>query len=541
MIFNSLSFLIFFPLVLISYYAVPVRLKNIILLIASLVFYGWWDTRFLFLVVASSAIGFLSSNAKAHDKFTLRQITVTNLFLVGAGLLACMPNLKAYIVSDWVMLSAISKQSGFINGDLFTGVFSFIIILNLFYVTVLKINPKNKSKIIFVSNIALNLLILCFFKYFNFFLDSFSDLLSSFNISLSTITLHIILPMGISFFTFQAMSYSIDTQLKKISPEKHFTDLLLYISFFPQLVAGPIERAERLLPQIHAKHRKITSDDVKESVYRIAYGLFKKVVIADGIAKTVDQIYSSTGTVTGFDVALATVLFAVQIFCDFSGYSDIAIGTARLLGFRLMENFKYPYFSVNPKEFWENWHISLSSWLRDYLYISLGGNRKGKIRTYVNLFITMLLGGLWHGASWNFVLWGAYQGGILIMHRIFYRKVTMPSNWAALWIRRMLFFIIVCYGWLLFRAHSFDTIALFTKTLFTVWPNFTFHADLPTTASLFGIPIFLLIEYLSFKVKSPYFYLYIPSPVSAAINAALILGLILGLTNSTGAFIYFAF
>ncbi|WP_157844829.1 MBOAT family O-acyltransferase [Methylocucumis oryzae] len=269
------------------------------------------------------------------------------------------------------------------------------------------------------------------------------------NIDISFLHLDIILPIGISFYTFQTLSYVCDVYWRRMKPVQHLQDFALFVCYFPPLVAGPIERASHLVPKILAK-RTVNFDQIAHGGYLILFllGLVKKITIADGLAGTVASIYNSTGSVGWLDIVVSTIAFTLQIYGDFSGYSDIASGVSLWFGIELLRNFNQPYFSVNPSEFWRRWHISLSSWLRDYLYIPLGGNRGTEISTLRNLMLTMVLGGLWHGAAWNFILWGGYQGSLLVIHRLFTGGKTKEFA-GKLWARlpRMLFFLIfVCYG-----------------------------------------------------------------------------------------------
>ncbi|MDY7038200.1 MAG: MBOAT family O-acyltransferase, partial [Thermodesulfobacteriota bacterium] len=284
-------------------------------------------------------------------------------------------------------------------------------------------------------------------------------------------TLNIILPVGISFYTFQTMTYSIDIYRGELKPTHNFFDFALFVSFFPQLVAGPIERAKNLLPQIENR-RQSSKAQMFNGTHLIFWGLFKKVFVADNLGIIVDQVYGNPAA-TGVEYIIATWAFAFQIYGDFSGYSDIARGTAKCLGIELMHNFRQPYFAINPSDFWQHWHISLSSWLRDYLYIPLGGNRKGVWKTHRNLFITMLLGGLWHGAAWNFVIWGAYHGFIQSLHRIIFRtyqrsRSYLPST-SSLWLYMLKAFIMfqfTCLGYIFFRAQNLDHIRVILDLIF---------------------------------------------------------------------------
>ncbi|MFH2035003.1 MAG: MBOAT family O-acyltransferase [Candidatus Zixiibacteriota bacterium] len=405
MLFNSFAFAIFFPLVFILYWLLPHRKQNILLLVSSYIFYGFWDYRFLSLIAVSTIVDYIT------------------------GLRIESENISPGPDSD------------------------------------------RKKKIWLILSICTNLGLLGFFKYFNFFIDSLAGLLTAMNLNADSFRLDIVLPVGISFYTFQTMSYTIDIYRDKMKATNRIIDFAVYVAFFPQLVAGPIERAKELLPRIINK-RKFDLDQFLNGVHLIFWGLFKKIYVADNLASTVTRIFSNPDP-TGFEVIVGAYTFAFQIYCDFSGYSDIARGCAKCLGIELMLNFNHPYVALNPSDFWRRWHISLSSWLRDYLYIPLGGNRKGPIRTYVNLSLTMLLGGLWHGASWVFVLWGAYQGALLIGHRlvqITLEQMTRFLNVIPLQIRNLFkiiaFFQFVCIGWIIFRADSMDTITRMTRSLF---------------------------------------------------------------------------
>lgn len=309
-------------------------------------------------------------------------------------------------------------------------------------------------------SVTVNLGLLGFFKYYNFFTDSLVTFLGHFGLSADPPLLNIILPVGISFYTFQTMSYSIDIYRRELVPTRNFFNFALFVAYFPQLVAGPIERAKSLLPQIEGT-KVITSEEVRKGLWLVVLGYYKKVFVADNCAVIANAAFSRYVELGGFEIMIGVLAFTFQIYGDFSGYSDIARGISKFLGVDLMTNFRMPYFSQNPSEFWRRWHISLSSWLRDYVYLPLGGNRRGNFRTYINLMVTMLLGGLWHGARWNFVLWGAYQGGLLVAHRAL--KDRVPRCPAAL--NMGVFFLFTCYGWLLFRAESWGQIQVMTNKL----------------------------------------------------------------------------
>ncbi|MCA9916907.1 MAG: MBOAT family protein [Anaerolineales bacterium] len=325
--------------------------------------------------------------------------------------------------------------------------------------------PANllKRKRLLAVSMMINLGILGFFKYFNFFIASFADLLQLVGLQADFVTLNIILPVGISFYTFQTMSYTIDIYRRELEPAQNFLDFAVFVAFFPQLVAGPIERAVNLLPQV-MNSRRITPEHIHTGVYLIIWGYFKKMVVADNIGLLADSVFNNYTTHDGFTLLLGVLAFALQIYGDFSGYSSIARGISRLMGFELMVNFRLPYFALNPTDFWQRWHVSLSSWLRDYLYIPLGGNRQGKWRTYRNLMLTMLLGGLWHGAAWNFVIWGGFHGTILIVYRLLEKRPIHKDPWGGAYNklvvvgRMLLMFCLTLVGWLIFRARSVDQI-----------------------------------------------------------------------------------
>lgn len=311
---------------------------------------------------------------------------------------------------------------------------------------------KFYRKFYLILSLVINLGMLAYFKYTNFFIDNFNGLFSG-----SLAFEDIFLPIGISFYTFQTLSYTIDVYRKELEPTKSFIDFLFFVSFFPQLVAGPIVRASDFIPQIYEK-LKLTKEDFNKALFLIIGGLLKKAVISDFISTNfVDRVFDAPNSYTAFENLMASYGYAIQIYCDFSGYSDMAIGLALLMGFKLPPNFRTPYQSGSITEFWRRWHISLSSWLRDYLYISMGGNRKGKIRTYFNLFMTMFLGGLWHGASWKFVFWGVLHGMALVVEKFFGQFIKLPKNAFIRIIQVLLTFHFVVFCWLFFRAKDFAT------------------------------------------------------------------------------------
>jgi len=392
MLFNSIEFAIFLPIVFIGYWFVfnkNLKIQNLFIIAASYLFYGWWDWRFLSLIIFSSFVD--------------------------------------YIIG--VQLSKTEKNV--------------------------------KRKILLLTSIFVNLGFLGFFKYYNFFAESFSQAFTLLGKSFDVPRLNIILPVGISFYTFQTLSYSIDVYRKKLEPTKDIIAFFAFVSFFPQLVAGPIERAANLLPQFYKK-RKFEYDKAADGMRQILWGLFKKIVIADNAATYVNDIFSNYTNYSGTTLILGAVFFAFQIYGDFSGYSDIAIGTARLFGFNLMKNFAFPYFSRDIAEFWRRWHISLSSWFKDYLYIPLGGSRGNTWMKIRNTFIIFIVSGFWHGANWTFIVWGAINA-LYFMPLMLTNKNRKNTNNIAEgklfpnfkeFIQISTTFAITSFAWIFFRADN---------------------------------------------------------------------------------------
>lgn len=327
-------------------------------------------------------------------------------------------------------------------------------------------NSKTR-RILLIISITLNLCILFTFKYFNFINESVFTLLTTLGLKWNVPNLDILLPVGISFYTFQAIGYLIDVFRGTIQAEKNFITYALFVSFFPQLVAGPIERAKSLLPQFHINH-SFNADDVSEGSKQMLWGFFLKLCVADVLSSYVDAIYNNVANHNGISLLLATFFFAFQIYCDFSGYSNIAIGTARIMGFHLMDNFRQPYFSTSIKDFWRRWHISLSSWFADYIYIPLGGNRVSFIRHLLNLMITFLISGLWHGANWTFAIWGIVHGFYMIVDTIFRRVFphVFERNTLLKMVSTIFCFCMVCLAWIFFRANTItDAFSIINKII----------------------------------------------------------------------------
>ena len=444
MLFNSIEFLVFLPIVFLLYWFVfrQRRWQNLLVVFASYVFYGWWDWRFLILIIFTSLCSFVSG----------------------------------------LLLEKYEGRRGF-------------------------------QKVISTTNIVVNLAILGFFKYYNFFVDSLDTLVSAlFGYELGWVTLKIILPVGISFYTFQALSYSIDVYKHSIKATHDPIEFFAYISFFPQLVAGPIERATNLLPQFQ-KERNFDYVQSVDGLRQMLWGFFKKIVVADSCATIVNGYWANYQGLPGFLLLILAVLFTFQIYCDFSGYSDIAIGCARLFGINLMRNFNYPYFSRSIPEFWRRWHISLTTWFRDYIYFPLGGSREGKWKTIRNVFIVWGISGLWHGANWTFVCWGLYHAFILNVYNILGIKtkredvpvligVEKKSLVVKDLLRIVLTFSLAVFGWIIFRSETMNDAVLFIKgifssSIFDVIGSLKalFDMRLPLVISLLSITLLLIIEW----------------------------------------------
>lgn len=422
MIFNSLAFAIFLPVVLALYYILPFKGQNRMLLVASLFFYAWWDWRFLGLLALTILIDFYASHAIYRAKTHVRK-------------------------KQWMLLSIIS-----------------------------------------------NVTVLVIFKYSNFFVQSFAAVLTKLGFSVHVSTLALVLPIGISFYTFMSMAYVIDVYRGQLTPTHHLFDFALFVCYFPHLVAGPILRAPQLLPQL-THERRIKREQIRDGISLIVIGYVRKVVIADTLAPMVGEAFTQMDSLGSGDLILRMYLFAIQLYGDFAGYSDIARGVSKLFGIELNLNFATPYLSQNITEFWRRWHISLSSWLRDYVYIPLGGNRKGKLRTYVNNFLTMLIGGLWHGANWTFVVWGGLNGLYLGIHKAYLDITGKPqkqspesAKWTLITPFKVFFvFTLAAFAFIIFRSPNFSTASQYILKMFSFQGGITRFGS-----SVFILPFVLL-------------------------------------------------
>ncbi len=382
------------------------------------------------------------------------------------------------------------------TSDIFLFILIFISLIT-FYAgyAIDKTEDKTRKKAILTLALIATLAFLGYFKYYNFGAENFNQMIKIFDISLPFLS--IFLPIGLSFYTFSGLSYVFDIYLGKIKPEEHFYKYALFISYFPHLLAGPIVRAGQFLPQLK-KHIEITPVGIKQGITLISWGFFKKIVIADNIAPLVTATFASPQGSTSFSIITATLLFGIQIYCDFSGYIDIALGCAHIIGLHLPENFNKPYFSKNPTEFWRRWNITLSSFIRDYIYIPLGGNRKGKLRSYGNIIVSMLLCGLWHGAAWNFVLWGGYHGILQVIHKIIHSKFTpgktldrVLESYSGLFIKILITQYFIFLGWLMFRSKNLQDLLYCCK-------KFVFIDFMFTPVQIIGIVLIILMIVIFF-------------------------------------------
>ena len=481
MLFNSFEFLVFLPIVFLLYWFVfrERKWQNLLIVIASYVFYGWWDWRFLLLIALTSFCSYAS------------------------GLLL----------------------------EYFDG-------------------QRRQQQIVSAANIVLNLGILGVFKYYNFFVQSLESLFASlFNYHLDLVTLNVILPVGISFYTFQALSYTIDVYQKKLPATHDIVEFFAYISFFPQLVAGPIERATNLLPQFQ-NNRQFDYAKAVDGCRQMLWGFFKKLVIADNCGFVVNEYWGQYDKMPGFSLFLLGVLFTFQIYCDFSGYSDIAIGCSRLFGFNLMRNFNYPYFSRSIPEFWRRWHISLTTWFRDYIYFPLGGSRCDRWKIIRNVYIVWTISGLWHGANWTFVCWGLYHATLLSIYNLLsintkYMNVVaygrfLPSLKEL--VQMSLTFFLAVIGWIIFRAETISqAIGFFSAMINNRFFDKGWLIGMNTILLAFAV---LFVEWLQrnkqhalqFASSKPFCYQVVRYSIYAIIVA-----LIWTCTGKIQTFIYFQF
>jgi len=500
--YNTFSFWLLFAAVLVPYWRLSHKGQNRLLLAASYVFYGTWDYRFLFLILLSTMIDYVGGLGVAGRALARGKLCGLGALLFGASLVLCSHVAYGDLWSALLHGDARAAVSALphrwrdlaVPAATAAAVLGYGRLLPRLYA----LAPDRRRKWFLAISMVANLLILGVFKYCDFFATNLVAVLHWFGLSPSWTALHIVLPAGISFYTFQAMSYTIDVYRGDCEPTESFQDFALFVCFFPHLVAGPIMRAHTLLPQIVGR-RALARSAAAEGLLLVLIGLVKKVAIADTMAPIADAVFfrfhdGAAAGVGGPEALLGVYAFAMQIYGDFSGYSAIARGISKWLGFELVVNFDQPYFAVSPSDFWRRWHISLSTWLRDYLYIPLGGNRHGVRKQYRNLTITMLLGGLWHGASFTFVAWGLYHGAILCLYRLLGVRDdapgARPGDVARRWLRIGVMFQLTCVGWLLFRADSFSAAYAIARRIAT-----DFHVNRAALApgvailALYALPV----------------------------------------------------
>ena len=490
MLFNSVHFLVFFPVVTLVYFVLPHKMRWVWLLVASYYFYMAWNPRYVLLLATSTLITYLSGVLIHRD--------------------SARPDRKKL----WVALS-------------------------------------------FISNLA----ILFFFKYFYFALDNINHLLGALNITLLQPSFDVLLPVGISFYTFQALSYTVDVYRGDVACEKNPFKYALFVSFFPQLVAGPIERSSNLLGQLFQRHR-FEYERVKNGLLLMLWGFFQKLVVADRVAILVDEVFNHYPLYQGFEIVLGLVMFSFQIYGDFAGYSNIAIGASQVMGIQLMDNFRQPLFATSVRDFWARWHISLSTWFRDYLYIPLGGSRKGKLRKYINIMITFLASGLWHGASWNFVAWGGLNGLWQVIGEAttpaknrLYARMGARTNTLGWRLGKMaVTWGLMCFSWYFFRGNGVMAgLAMMRQTVavFNPWVLFdhTFYKmgldRVEFWVAIFAIGVMLLADVLQSRMNVRAAIGRQPLPMRwafylAAVAAVLVLG-VYGPNYQTANFYYFQF
>jgi alginate O-acetyltransferase complex protein AlgI len=520
MLFNSYIFAAFFAVFLILYWLFRYNRaqQTFLILIGSYFFYGWWDERFLILIIISTITDYVVMLGMIKRRLTLRRGLAFSGYLMTSAILLMLPHwhetswalwfVVAYLVAAWVI-----------------------------YPRLFGLADAARKKALLIYILCVDLGVLGVFKYFNFFADSFAKAAAALGWNVDPVTLNIVLPIGISFYTFQTIGFCIDVYREKTRPPTDFVQFSAYVAFFPQLVAGPIERGGHLLPQFSKPHVPSLNGS-----WLLLWGLYKKIVIADNLAPFVHTVFSDPAAATSGQLIAAVLAFAFQIYCDFSGYSDMARGIARMMGFDIILNFNIPYVARTPSEFWGRWHISLSTWLRDYLYVPLGGNRHGTLLTYRNLMLTMLLGGLWHGAAWTFVLWGGFHGAILVVYRMLGVDAWLARRRGSKAIRRLqdflligLMFFFVCIGWLLFRAQDMSIVTAFFRGMSR---SISFE---PFRSLLFYITPLLAFQALQLWKKKLEPLPALPRFVRLNIRLFVMFSLVFLASSKTQEFIYFAF
>jgi alginate O-acetyltransferase complex protein AlgI len=526
MSFITWQYLLFLPLVLVLYWQLPGRWRLVLLLVASYFFYGCWDVRFLALVLATTVIDYLCALSIEGKKANTSQVLLLAL-LPGVWLGGC----SLFLPTSGINLLIVTV-AGALGLAFFTA-----------HEIIWRVAPAKRRRAYLILSIGFCLGILGFFKYFGFFLDSAHTFLTFLGLQPNRVLLQIILPVGISFYTFQSLGYVIDVYRAQSPACSSLLTFATYDAFFPQMVSGPIERGKHLIPQLE-QTAVFSPTYLQDGLRLILVGFFKKVFVADNCALLANYVFAPQTALNGYWAVIGVMAFAFQIYGDFSGYTDIARGSAKLLGIDLAENFRFPYFARNPSDFWGRWHISLSTWFRDYLYIPLGGNRGPKWETVRNLAVTMLLAGLWHGANWVFVLWGAYHGVLLILYRVVPALLSLgdeksPSVGRGI-LAVALMWVLVLAGWAIFRSANLHQLGLW----FAALGHWQANISLPWASSsvwlLIHIVPLLLLQVLTWKYRDETSLGHLPWPARGLVYALMLL-LIVSSTEHDTEFIYFQF
>ena len=555
MLFQTYEFLILIAVVMAGVASIRHNgWQHALLTTASYVFYGWWDVRFLMLIVLSTMIDYAAGLGIQGVKLSWRR-------RAGMGGI-CLASVAMFLGINWPAIQGegASDLSALLNGPQWTGglaaigiCVAFSVIGPFLYELYFRLGEQGRRKAFVVTSLVTNLGMLAFFKYFNFFTENLVGFGTALGFEVSAPVLSVALPVGISFYTFQTLSYTIDAYRGHIQAERSFLRMALYVAYFPQLVAGPILRPQHFLPALD-RAWSIRADHLRSGVHLIAIGLFKKVLIADNVSPLADVILNAPEGQPSIVIILGVALFAIQIYCDFSGYTDIARGVSRMFGVEIPLNFNFPYFSTSIIDFWRRWHISLSSWLRDYLYIPLGGSKvNSQSRLYFNLMATMVLGGLWHGASWNFVIWGAYQGGLLCINRLLRAALAKNAGATAFlesrfgtvlrWAVTLYFWLL---GWLIFRVTNLEDLLYCMKKYVLLDGNFSIASlglgrGQPVTAFIASVAFIAIHSVGWFSKRWGDRLDATPALIRAMIYTLLAVLFFYGWPTGASAFIYFQF
>ncbi|MBM4287342.1 MAG: MBOAT family protein [Deltaproteobacteria bacterium] len=524
MSFVSWQFPFLLAFVVLIYWRLPHKYRLWLLLLASYTFYAFWDLRFLALIFSTTGVDFLCALGIKGERRNLKK-TLAVVFWPFGWLLGCFWLIPDSRIDGTMLLVALTASLVFLG----------------FYLTIWRLRAEVRGRSFLLLSILFCLTILGFFKYFNFFLDSAGSVLSFFGLQPNWPSLQIILPVGISFYTFQSLGYVVDVYRRQGEVCRDFLTFAVFDAFFPQLVAGPIERSRQLLPQLQ-QHLAFSAGNLQDGLVLILTGLFKKVFVADNCALLANYVFDPAAELNAYWALLGALAFAFQIYGDFSGYTDIARGSARLLGINLTQNFRFPYLAMNPSDFWARWHISLSTWFRDYVYIPLGGNRGTPGQTVRNLSITMLLAGLWHGASWIFVLWGAYHGFLLMLYRFgpltCLNRQQFSRQWQN-WLAWLLMSSFTLLGWAIFRSPSLSHFWMWLTALGHWGP-----VETPWLSSWWWLVMhvapLILLQAVSLAADGETRLKPLPWRMRGVIYAAMIL-LIVSSTEHDQEFIYFQF